>query len=115
MIKDADSLLRLLAAAQSQLTQSKGKTDATDSARDEELLDVYSRAVVRVVDRVGPAVVSISVKRGGASKRLSEEGTASGVIIRYFGLTTTLDCAVDIDGAPHRNLRLEGARRRRQK
>jgi S1-C subfamily serine protease len=89
MIKDADSLLRLLATAQSQLTQSKGRADATEVARDEELLDVYSRAVVRVVERVGPAVVSISVKKADPSNRFSEEGTASGVIITPDGFVLT--------------------------
>jgi S1-C subfamily serine protease len=34
---------------------------------DEELLDAYSHAVVSVVDKVGPAVVGISLQRGGGS------------------------------------------------
>ncbi len=36
-------------------------------ARDEELLDAYSHAVTSVVDAVGPAVVSVSLPRGGGS------------------------------------------------
>ena len=36
-------------------------------ARDEELLDAYSHAVTSVVDVVGPAVVSVSLPRGGGS------------------------------------------------
>jgi len=34
---------------------------------DDELLDAYSRAVIRAVDAVGPAVVKIDVQRGGGS------------------------------------------------
>jgi S1-C subfamily serine protease len=34
---------------------------------DDELLDAYSRAVVRAVEMVGPAVVKIDVERGGGS------------------------------------------------
>ena len=34
---------------------------------DEELLDAYSHAVTSVVDAVGPAVVSVSLPRGGGS------------------------------------------------
>jgi S1-C subfamily serine protease len=36
-------------------------------ARDEEVLDAYSHAVTSVVDAVGPAVVSVSLQRGGGS------------------------------------------------
>jgi S1-C subfamily serine protease len=34
---------------------------------DGELLDAYSRAVIRAVDMVGPAVVKVEVERGGGS------------------------------------------------
>jgi serine protease Do len=37
------------------------------ASSDEELLDAYSHAVTSVVDTVGPAVVSVSVPRGGGS------------------------------------------------
>jgi len=37
------------------------------SPSDEEVLDAYSHAVTSVVDRVGPAVVSVSLRRGGGS------------------------------------------------
>jgi S1-C subfamily serine protease len=37
------------------------------SVEDEALLDAYSRAVVRAVEQVGPAVVKIDVDRGGGS------------------------------------------------
>src|SRR5437764_178383 len=37
------------------------------TAEDEELLDAYSRAVTRVVEKAGPAVAGISAGRGGGS------------------------------------------------
>src|SRR5215468_10011943 len=37
------------------------------ASQDEELLDAYSHAVTSVVDKVGPAVASVSLKRGGGS------------------------------------------------
>ena len=55
-------------------------------SEDQALLDAYSRAVIDVVDRVGPAVVRLDVKakdgrRGG--------GTGSGVIVAPDGLVLT--------------------------
>ena len=37
-------------------------------ADDQALLDAYSRAVIDVVDRVGPAVVGLAVHSGGPAK-----------------------------------------------
>ena len=37
------------------------------AAEDEELLDAYSHAVTSVVEKVGPAVAGVSLKRGGGS------------------------------------------------
>jgi S1-C subfamily serine protease len=60
-------------------------------AEDEALLDAYSRAVIDVVDRVGPAVVGLSVRststqtasgRGGRP----QGGSGSGVIVAPDGL-----------------------------
>lgn len=55
---------------------------------DAALLDAYSRAVVDVVDAVGPAVVSIGVKRRGGRP---QDGTAtgSGVIVAQDGFILT--------------------------
>src|SRR5882672_7459499 len=53
---------------------------------DEALLDAYSRAVIDVVDRVGPAVVRLDVKTGGDRRH---GGTGSGVIVAPDGLVLT--------------------------
>ncbi|HEY6994284.1 MAG TPA: trypsin-like peptidase domain-containing protein [Xanthobacteraceae bacterium] len=53
---------------------------------DQALLDAYSRAVIDVVDRVGPAVVRLDVKAGHDSRH---GGTGSGVIVAPDGLVLT--------------------------
>src|ERR1700726_2867791 len=53
---------------------------------DRALLDAYSRAVIDVVDRVGPAVVRLDVKTKGGR---TGGGTGSGVIVAPDGLVLT--------------------------
>jgi S1-C subfamily serine protease len=53
---------------------------------DKALLDAYSRAVVDVVDRVGPAVVRLDVTSSGERR---QGGTGSGVIVAPDGLVLT--------------------------
>lgn len=53
-----------------------------------ELLDAYSQAVIGVVEKVGPAVVSIQVKRQ-LNRRSEGEGTGSGIIITPDGYILT--------------------------
>src|SRR6266852_2031869 len=55
-------------------------------AEDQALLDAYSRAVIDVVDRVGPAVVRLDVQTSGQRGR---SGTGSGVIVAPDGLVLT--------------------------
>ena len=64
-----------------------GNTDYQDelghkpsSETDLELLDAYSRAVVSVVDSVGPAVVSISAGKGRGRAEADQVGAGSGVV-----------------------------------
>lgn len=57
------------------------------SGVDQELLDAYSRAVVHVVETVGPGVVGVHVERPGG--RGSEGGTGSGVVIAPDGYLLT--------------------------
>jgi S1-C subfamily serine protease len=58
-----------------------------DAATDQELLDAYSRAVIHVVDTVGPAVVNIGV--GRATRRGEQSGAGSGVVIAPDGYILT--------------------------
>jgi S1-C subfamily serine protease len=53
---------------------------------DQALLDAYSRAVIDVVDRVGPAVVRLDVPAAGERRH---GGTGSGVIVAPDGLVLT--------------------------
>ncbi len=55
-------------------------------ADDQALLDAYSRAVIDVAERVGPAVVRLDVKSGEERRR---GGTGSGVIVAPDGLVLT--------------------------
>ena len=74
---------------------------------DEALLDAYSRAVIDVVDRVGPAVVRLDVKLGGDRRH---GGTGSGVVVAPDGLVLTNShvvggaAAVDISTVEGRSL-----------
>ena len=63
---------------------------------DQALLDAYSRAVIDVVDRVGPAVVALAVRGGQANDRQpsgrngrERGGAGSGVIVAPDGLILT--------------------------
>jgi S1-C subfamily serine protease len=65
---------------------------ARDAVRDGELLDAYSSAVVRVVETVGPAVVSISVRgsSGGPGRGWrGGGGSGSGVLFTPDGYILT--------------------------
>jgi S1-C subfamily serine protease len=64
------------------------------SDNDMELLDAYSRAVVSVVESVGPAVVSISVGRKKDREAADQVGAGSGVVIAPDGYILTNDHVV---------------------
>ena len=57
--------------------------------RDAELLDAYSRAVVGVVERTGPAVVSISLGSSAATDEFEPIGAGSGFVIAPDGYIVT--------------------------
>jgi S1-C subfamily serine protease len=59
--------------------------DPSAPPSDDELLDAYSRAVVGVVDRAGPAVVSLEV----AASRMRGGGAGSGFVVTPDGYVMT--------------------------
>jgi S1-C subfamily serine protease len=57
---------------------------------DQVLLDAYSRAVIDVVDRVGPAVVALAVRSARAGEAgEARHGAGSGVVVAPDGLILT--------------------------
>ncbi|MFI5355250.1 MAG: hypothetical protein ACHQX0_06530, partial [Desulfobaccales bacterium] len=52
---------------------------------DLELLDAYSRAIVQVVEEVGPAVVGITIGVQSPRQAAEQAGAGSGVIIAPDG------------------------------
>jgi S1-C subfamily serine protease len=62
---------------------------AVSPARDEELLDAYSRAVVDVVERAGPAVVAIEIAARRGSHPGGTGGAGSGFVVTPDGYVMT--------------------------
>jgi len=63
--------------------------EAASVESDEGLLDAYSRAVIGVVEKAGPAVVSIGVRTTSRSRRERGEAAGSGVIVAPDGFVLT--------------------------
>lgn len=108
MHNSTEGFLKLLAGGQ---MQPGGNGDSAQPVRpeaDEDLLDAYSRAVVGVAEKVGPAVVSIGVKKRTRSPRVGQEGAGSGVIIAPDGFVLTNHHVVD--GAEDVEVRLTDGR-----
>lgn len=56
---------------------------------DASLLDAYSQAVTRAVDRVAPAVAHVRVERARTGRSRSQQGTGSGFLITPDGYLVT--------------------------
>jgi S1-C subfamily serine protease len=85
-------------SADRQRSAADRQRSAADRQRsDQELLDAYSRAVTRVVENVGPAVVAISIKKKRATSRSGsgDGGAGSGVIITPDGFVLTNNHVVE--------------------
>lgn len=59
------------------------------AAADAELLDAYSRAVINVVQAIGPSVVSIAVKKRNGPTDMEPFGAGSGFVIAPDGYILT--------------------------
>ena len=68
-----------------------------ESKGDDALLDAYSRAVVNVVKKVGPAVVAIGIQKtqGQRTRDGENDGAGSGMIIAPDGFVLTNDHVVE--------------------
>ncbi len=93
MFEHSDRELRLLGVDTDRVQKPSPATQAVET--DEELLDAYSRAVIRVVDNVGPAVVSIGMKKQVDNRGTEAAGAGSGVIIAPDGFVLTNNHVVE--------------------
>lgn len=62
---------------------------AAPTRQQEEVLDAYSRAVIGVVERMGPAVVSVGVRKRLSSRGGVMPGAGSGVLLASDGFILT--------------------------
>jgi len=90
-----DKWLRFAFADQTSPGMDGSSVQTARPASDEELLDAYSRAVVGVVDKVGPAVVSITVRQRPRARMPGREGAGSGVIIAPDGFVLTSNHVIE--------------------
>ena len=86
--------LQCIAGEDSGTSRDRSCLITSDAASEVELLDAYSRAVITVVDAVGPAVVGIAVRKSANAHEPEQQGAGSGVIIAPDGYILTDDHVV---------------------
>ncbi len=90
--KKADRPIRLAAggpAPGASRPEPASRAAAEPPGRESEILDAYSRAVISVVEAVGPAVVSVAVGTRTPENELQPAGAGSGFIIAPDGYIAT--------------------------
>lgn len=94
MIEETDGSINFL-VSEGGRSNGNGQPTQVRVESDEELLDAYSRAVVGVVEHVGPAVVSIGVKKQTSVSPFGGEGAGSGLIFAPDGFILTNNHVVE--------------------
>jgi S1-C subfamily serine protease len=77
------------APAEARPISSQASASSSTDVSNAELLDAYSRAVMGVVDSVGPAIVSISIGEGRRKAEFEPTGAGSGFVITPDGYIVT--------------------------
>jgi S1-C subfamily serine protease len=90
-VKNLQRVLNLIKGEEEVEGPSRSCEVGAEGRQDVELLDAYSRAVITVVDSIGPAVVGISAQPEG---KPGLAGSGSGVIITPDGYILTNDHVV---------------------
>jgi len=94
MTKDREAVLRFIEGERIEPEPEGSCRVRSETASEVELLDAYSRAVITVVEAVGPAVVGIAVSRTPTERLPLQQGAGSGVIIAPDGYILTNDHVV---------------------
>ncbi len=91
--------LQLINGIEDDSKPNRDHNDKPTVASDLELLDAYSRAVISVVETIGPSVVSVSAGRSDSSRQPEQSGAGSGVVIAPDGYILTNDHVIDHAGS----------------
>lgn len=94
MIGDDQVALKWINDAENESITHPSVTRKPERSSEEDLLDAYSRAVIHVVEAVGPAVVSIRPRKTANRREPEETGSGSGVVIAPDGYILTNDHVV---------------------
>ena len=92
-------------------TPSPGPAQTSSDFKDSDLLDAYSRAVIGVVEAVGPSVVSISIGKTSKTDEFEPVGAGSGFVIAPDGYIVT-NCHVVEDAPKIEAAFTDGSRRK---